>query len=153
MEGSKREEQTRRGYALTGTVTSFSEALLTTMFTVYSMLKSSTTTVSFNVKFGIGDTELFVVSSFSPGEALGLPIPTRWSMMHVPTVPQSACSAVKVYGNGKWISTYLLYSVNERLRVKYSTIQNAGLGLLIFCPDCADFEGVCRFGRCSLPVE
>ena len=92
---------------LTGTVTSLSEALLTTMFRVYKMLNRNSTNSSLAFRFGVrpwwgGETD---VSAPAPGRAVLGSIRMR---INVPMVPQKVCNAVKVYGKGKWIRTDLL---------------------------------------------
>lgn len=92
---------------LTGTVTSLSEALLTTMFRVYRMLNRNSTSSSLALRLGTGlwwggEAE---VSAPAPGRAVLGSIRMR---INVPIVPQKACRAVKVYGKGKWMRTDLL---------------------------------------------
>lgn len=82
-------------WTLTGTVTSRSDALLTTMFIVYSMLKRRSTMVSPALRCGVilwkKDHEVLWVVSVPPRSG-----PCRRRSIDAPIVPQNACKAVSV---------------------------------------------------------
>jgi hypothetical protein len=89
----------------TGTVTRCNDMLLTTIFTAYKTLKATRATVS--LVPSCAGTNRPVSSNTNP-----------------PIDPDSACRAVRVYGNGNRSNTPLLNIVKPRLKVKYSASQN-----------------------------
>ena len=89
------------------------------------MLNRNSTSSSLAFRLGIGLWR-------TGGTEVGAPAP-EWAILgsirmriNVPMVPHKACSAVKVYGKGKWMRTDLLYSVRVKLRVKYRASHSSG---------------------------
>ena len=103
----------KEGEGRTGTVTSFKDALLTTMLTVYKMLNKNNTHFSRRLS-GAGRVDMAgELRGRPPLRRAGRRAPNWESLfqcrrMVVPMEPQNACRAVRVYGKGKWMSTDLL---------------------------------------------